>query len=351
MTSWTPCSPRSRSDCKNSVQKAASSESPMETPSTSRLASCATPVATTTAQLATSDGIRGPEPARPLWKSTVNLGPESFEEIVVQAARIDTAALEVPTQAVALIVEASEAPGQAEGQVGRVTSAIPCCVVTVVPRTPTARHSAGVGHAMPMRSPPLDGVFTMAHECPFHCALLPPTAQQSRTDAQASPSKVARTGAATRCQAPPWSRNMRPPRAVAAAQHMDGARHVTARTSPEPPGSPRLRQTCPFQCSPSNLAPADCVLLAPTAQQLASDVQLTPPSADPVGLGAPATDQLLPFQCSTRTPTDGVPPFRSPTAQQFAPDRQLTPFKMSLPVVLGLGVGSICQPWPLQCSA
>jgi hypothetical protein len=112
-----------------------------------------------------------------------------------------------------------------------------------------------------------------------------------------------------------------------------------------------MLQPAPFQCSARSLPGPASSSLSPAAQQFTADAQLTTSSADAVGLGAPTTDQLLPFQCSIRTPTDGVPPFLSPTAQQFAPDRQLTPFRMSLPVVLGLGVGSICQPWPFQRSA
>ena len=50
ITRRTPFSPRARSERRNSVQNAPSSESPTATPSTSRPPSMVTPVATTTAR-------------------------------------------------------------------------------------------------------------------------------------------------------------------------------------------------------------------------------------------------------------------------------------------------------------
>jgi len=75
ITSCTPESPRSRRLWRNSVQKAASSESPMAMARISRLASWATPVATTTATTRPDPGLNVGDVTAQIGKAQVGRGP------------------------------------------------------------------------------------------------------------------------------------------------------------------------------------------------------------------------------------------------------------------------------------
>ncbi len=221
-----------------------------------------------------------------------------------------------------------------------------------VPVTPTATQRSVVRHETLSNTPAFAATVAGAHDCPFHRAPPPSTAQQSCADAHVSASKLARGGVVTRCHDPHSSPSTGASRAVVVAQQVSVRSQVTARAWPDVPGIDRTRHTRPSHCSLNGRAVPNDVAAsaAPTAQQSIAVAQLTPASSDPAGLGVETTRHTRPSQCSTRVLSAGVPPLRKPTAQQLALVGQVTPFKMSLPDVRGLGVATTYHACPFQCS-
>jgi hypothetical protein len=113
-----------------------------------------------------------------------------------------------------------------------------------------------------------------------------------------------------------------------------------------------IDQLVPFQCSTSVLS-ADVVEELPTAKQLVVLAHATPyrmTAFVPVGLGLVTIDQLVPFQCSTNVLVP-EPLDEKPTAKQLVVLGHETPYKTTKFAPVGWGLATIDQLVPFQrCS-
>ena len=272
-----------------------------------------------------------------------------------------------------------------------------------VPEDPTAQHWTAPTQEMLLRIAPTPGlgagseVETSVHEEPSQCCIsipdaipLPsvvaPEAQQSVASTHSSPLRYPPLGLGSvtlgttdhdvpsQCSIRPWS-----PAALGkmgrklgfccagpaspTAQQSSAPRHrtVTSWSKVCPVAATGRRdQAVPFHCSARAFRFSPLLSVEyPTATQLDDDVQLTlcrmaPATPLPVGVGLGTVDQADPSQCSASVPTGlPFPPdwLRTvPTAQQSDPLRHETP-KNPPPSFAGSGDATRVQAEPFQVSA
>ncbi len=225
-----------------------------------------------------------------------------------------------------------------------IADAIP--VLSVV--APEAQQSVASTHSSPLRYPPLGlgsvTLGTIDHAVPSQCSIKP-----------WSPAALGKMG---RKFGFCWEGPASP-----TAQQSSAARHftVTSWSNVCPVAVPgRMDQVDPFHFSARAFRSSPLLSVEyPTATQLDDDVQLTlcrmaPATPLPVGVGVGTVDQTDPSQCSESVAVGlPVPPDSSrtvPTAQQFDPLRHET-LKSPPPSFAGSGDATCVQVDPFQVSA
>jgi hypothetical protein len=111
-------------------------------------------------------------------------------------------------------------------------------------------------------------------------------------------------------------------------------------------------QLLPFQCSASVFAPEPFEKL-PTAKQLfvlGQDTAVRVADVAPLGFLGVTNPQELPFQCSAKVLTAELVA-NTPTAKQLFVLGQATPRRLAALLPPGLGLDSMLQLEPFQCSA